>query len=234
LWGSNATAISTTKDAPIISLLATYWNAGSHNWEAKIQHGMVTGGAAPKSRLGFLLNDIAVLRLENDNGVVKTYSDGVLDMTTHQIENVVDPNDAQDAATRNYVDTLGKIATGSLTAGNANTIAFAWHNPDAQDILIRKVVIEVTVSGGTVGSHLDVGIADDAIGTNRGNEFWDDLLLNNVQINDSYLAADGGNQTKWVFGQDSASATDGWVVGQILDANAANLVGKYYIDYVWR
>ena len=127
-----------------------------------------------------------------------------------------------------------RSASGSLTAGNANAIAFAWHNPELQDIFIRKVVIEVTTSGGTVGSHLDVGIADDAAGTNRGTEFFNDLLLNNVQINDSWVVGDGGTQIKWIFCQDSASATDGWVVGQILDANAASLVGKYYIEYVGR
>jgi hypothetical protein len=36
----------------------------------------------------------------------------------------------------------------------------------------------------------------------------------------------------WVFEQDSASATDGWIVGQILTQNAASLVGSYYIEYV--
>ena len=123
---------------------------------------------------------------------------------------------------------------GTLTAGNANAICFAWHNPEAQDILIKKVIVEVTTAGGTPGSHLDVGIADDAAGTNRGTEFFDDLLLNSAQVDDSWVGGDGGTQTKWVFCQDSVSATDGWVVGQILDANAASLVGRYYIEYAGR
>ncbi len=127
-----------------------------------------------------------------------------------------------------------RSASGSLTAGNANAIAFAWNNPELQDIIIKKVVIEVTTSGGTAGSHLDVGIADDAAGTNRGVEFFDDLLLNNVLIYDSWLAGDAGTQTKWVVVQDSVSAIDDWIVGQILDANAASLVGTYYIEYVGR
>ena len=92
----------------------------------------------------------------------------------------------------------------------------------------------MTTAGGTPGSHLDVGIADDATGTNRGTEFFDDLDLNAGQVNESWVGGDGGQQTKWVFCQDSASATDGWVVGQILDANAANLVGGYYIEYEGR
>ena len=121
---------------------------------------------------------------------------------------------------------------GALAAGNANAICFAWNNPEIQDILIRKVVVNVTTGGGTASSHLDVGIADDAIGTNRGTEFFDDLLLNTAQVDDSWVGGDGGTQTKWVSCEDSASATDDWVVGQILDANAASLVGKYYIEYI--
>jgi hypothetical protein len=127
-----------------------------------------------------------------------------------------------------------RSVSGSLTAGVANAIAFAWHNPEAQDILIKKVAVEVTTGGGIGGSQLDVGISDDAIGTNRGTEFFDDLPLNSVQINDSWVVSDNGTQTKWVSCQDSASATDGWITGQILTQNATSLVGKYYIEYAGR
>ncbi len=127
-----------------------------------------------------------------------------------------------------------RTASGPLIAGNANAIGFAWHAPVAEDILIKKVVIEVTTGGGVGGSHLDVGIADNAAGLNRGVEFFDDLLLNVVQIDDSWVGGDGGTQTKWVICQDSQSATDAWIVGEILDANAASLVGKFYIEYVGR
>ena len=127
-----------------------------------------------------------------------------------------------------------RVDSGTLTAGVANAIAFAWHNPLTVDVLIRRVVVEVTTAGGTAGADLDVGIADNAIGTNRGTEFFNDLNLNTVRVNDSFVVGDGGTQTKWVVCQDSASATDGWVVGQILDANAASLVGKYYIVYAVR
>jgi hypothetical protein len=127
-----------------------------------------------------------------------------------------------------------RTASGSLIAGNANDIAFAWCNPEAQDIYIKKVVIIVTVAGGTAGSQLDVGLSDDATGVNRGTEFFDNLNLNTVQWNDSWNASVNGAQTKWVLCQDTLSVTDGWIVGQILDANAATLVGEYYVEYVGR
>lgn len=78
--------------------------------------------------------------------------------------------------------------------------------------------------------------ADDAAGTNRGVEFFNDLDVNDVDVNDSLVAGgtSQGTQIVWVFCQDSVSATDGWVVGQILVADAAALVGKYYITYVGR
>lgn len=43
-----------------------------------------------------------------------TYFDGVLDMNTHQINNVVDPTLAQDAATKNYIDTITTLSSLSL------------------------------------------------------------------------------------------------------------------------
>lgn len=121
-------------------------------------------------------------------------------------------------------------ASGSLTAGNANAIAFAWHDPEAQDILVRKVTIRITTAGGTAGGLLDVGIADDATGTNLGTEFFNDIDLNAAAILKSTIATPG-TQTVEVLCQDSASATDGWIVGKILVENAASLVGKYYIEY---
>jgi hypothetical protein len=129
-----------------------------------------------------------------------------------------------------------RSVAGSLTAGVANAIAFAWHNPEAQDILIKKVVIEVTTPGGTALSVLQVGIADDATGTNLGTEFFPaaGIDLNSAAIRDSWNATDTGVQTKYVLCQDSASATDGWIVGKILTQNASSLVGSYYVEYSGR
>ena len=127
-----------------------------------------------------------------------------------------------------------RTASGSLTAGNANAITFAWHDPELQDILIRKVTLEITTPGGTALSVIQVGIADDATGTNLGAEFFTAIDANAAAVLDSFLATDTGAQTKWVFCQDSASATDGWIVGQILTQNAAALAGKYYVEYCGR
>ncbi|MDD5435202.1 MAG: right-handed parallel beta-helix repeat-containing protein, partial [Nitrospira sp.] len=153
--------------------------------------------------------------------------------------NIVDAAISKVSTTTVVKDNIGylaqgeiRTASGSLSAGNANAISAYWHNPESQDIYITKIEVSVTTAGGTAGSHLDVGISDDSIGTNLGTEFFNDLDLNTTQVNDSWTAVDGGQQTKWVLCQDSASATDGYVVFKITDANAANLVGSYYIEYV--
>lgn len=132
--------------------------------------------------------------------------------------------------------TVVTVATGAGADDftiTVKSIAFAWHNPEAQDIYIKKVVAAITTKGGTATSIIDVGIADDAIGTNAGVEFFDDIDADAAAaVHDSWVAGDGGAQTKWVLCQDSASATDGWVVGEIKTEIANNLAGSYYIEYV--
>jgi hypothetical protein len=124
-----------------------------------------------------------------------------------------------------------RTASGSLTGGAANAILFAWHNPELQDIYIKKVIIVITTADADA-ANIDCGIADDATYTNGGTEFFDDLPGETIAVDDSYIAGDGGKQTKWVFCQDSASATDGWVVAKILTNDGTSIAGSFYIEYV--
>jgi hypothetical protein len=123
-----------------------------------------------------------------------------------------------------------RTASGSLTGGAANAILFSWHNPEAQDILIKKVVINIT-TGDADAANIDCGIADDATYTNGGTEFFDDLTGETIAVYDSVSTAILGKQTVWVLCQDSASATDGWVVAKILTNDGSSIVGSYYIEY---
>ena len=127
-----------------------------------------------------------------------------------------------------------RILSGTLTAGVADAIAFSHQNPYPQDAYVDRVVIEVTTTGGTATSVLQVGIADDATGTNIGAEFFPaaGCDLNATAVYESRYATDTGVQVKPVTIQDSVSATDSWVVGKIKTANASSLVGKYYVFLV--
>jgi hypothetical protein len=121
------------------------------------------------------------------------------------------------------------VTSGSLSAGTTNTISFYTRNPVAVDGWVTKVCISVTTGGGTGGSVLKVGIADDTSGTNLGSEFFTGLNLNATALYDSWTSGDTGAQTKWITLEDNASATDSYVVGKILTQNASSLVGKYYV-----
>jgi len=124
-----------------------------------------------------------------------------------------------------------RTASGTLTGGAANAILFAWHNPELQDIYIKKVVIVITTADADA-ANIDVGIADDATYTNGGTEFFDDLTGETILVYDSWIAGDLGTQLKWLLLQDSASATDGWIVAKILTNDGTSIVGSYYIEYV--
>ena len=80
------------------------------------------------------------LRLVGDAGLIATFTQALatlstpLDMGTNLINNVVDPVGAQDAATRNYVDTQPAPTHNLLSATHPDTLAAS---PPAQGSLIK-------------------------------------------------------------------------------------------------
>lgn len=120
----------------------------------------------------------------------------------------------------------------ALAGGLQNAMSFAIQNPEAQQVYVREVFIPVGTPGGTAGAHLDIGVCDDAAGTNLGVEFFDDLDANAAQMNTSKLAADGGTQTKPALLAVNGAGADAWVGGIIRDANASNLAGSAIIEYM--
>ncbi len=133
--------------------------------------------------------------------------------------------------------TLVTVATGAGADDFTITVhcnAFAWHNPELQDIFIRKIVINRTAAGGTATSELNVGIADNGTVDDPGTEFFNNLPVNNAAaLHDSYVAGGTsyGTQTIWVSCEDSASATGGWVVAKLDTEIADLLAGTYVIEY---
>jgi hypothetical protein len=173
-----------------------------------------------------------------DYGIYETTSD-YNHIEGNRIENIDTTNIVTVGANTTVRNNPGFIAvgevqsaSGSLTGGAQNEILFAWHNPYAQDIFVKKVVIYLTTADPDA-PNIDVGRADDASYTNGGTEFFNDLAGETAYtVRDSWVGGDGGTQTKWFFIQDSASATDGWVVAKITDADGSSIVGSYYIEYV--
>jgi hypothetical protein len=118
-----------------------------------------------------------------------------------------------------------QIISGTLTAGNANAFAFAWRNLSAKNLIISRVIIDVTTAGGTANAVLDVGTAAD--GTTTSSNLIDGMDLNTTGVYDNLDNAGTNGKSKQKLTEYFGGLE--WVTGQILVANAANLAGKYYI-----
>lgn len=121
-----------------------------------------------------------------------------------------------------------KVAKGTLTAGLVNTFAFAWQNPEATEILVQRVIIDITTAGGTTTAILDVGVVADATSTAAG--IINDLDLDTAAVTDHLLVAGAG--AGGVHKVDEMGGTNDYVTGKILTEAASALVGKYYIEYM--
>ena len=116
-----------------------------------------------------------------------------------------------------------KLAVTSLVSGDADDFAFAWENTTGEDIVIIRVIVDVTTAGGTPAATLTVGTAANA--TTEG-----DNLITGADINatNAYDNLDLANEGVSTF----QKLPDGeFVTGRIKTASAAALRGDVYIFY---
>jgi hypothetical protein len=117
-----------------------------------------------------------------------------------------------------------RSAQGNLSAAAAaDNIVFAWENREGADIIVYRVIIDVTTAGGTAGALVDVGSAVDAV--TGSDNLIDGADLNAVAVYDN-IDDQGGN------GESKQKVPDGeFVTGQARVEKAEALVGKYTIIY---
>lgn len=120
-----------------------------------------------------------------------------------------------------------KVVKGALADGVADTFAFTWQNPESTAILVQRVVIDVTTQA-TAAAVMDVGVVANA--TSTAATIFDDLTLDSAAIYDHLLVS--GTGAGGVHKVDANGGTNDWVTGKILTQSGADLVGKYYIEYV--
>ncbi|MHC1599550.1 MAG: hypothetical protein ACXQS5_01830 [Candidatus Methanospirareceae archaeon] len=121
-----------------------------------------------------------------------------------------------------------KVAKGALAAGLVNTMTFAWQNPELTEVLVQRVIIDVTTAGGTATAIMDVGVSDTATGT--AEDIISDLDLNAAAVTDHLLVAGTGVGGVHKLGENGG--TNDYITGKTLTEAASDLVGKYYIEYV--
>lgn len=120
-----------------------------------------------------------------------------------------------------------KVVKGDLADGNTGTYAFTWQNPESTAILVQRVIIDVTTQA-TAAAEVDIDVVASA--TDTGTGIFDTLLVNSAVVTDHLLVTTAG--AGGVHRMDEPGGTNAWITGKIKTASAADLVGKYYIQYV--
>ena len=91
--------------------------------------------------------------------------DGELSMVTHQIKNVVNPTDAQDAATKNYVDSIPR---GVMTFGTSDSGATITVSGGAPDPRVKANTAAVTSASTSLATGAQIQTAINAAVANVG------------------------------------------------------------------
>jgi hypothetical protein len=121
-----------------------------------------------------------------------------------------------------------KIAKVALTGGAVNSFAFVWVNQETVPIMVQRVLVDIKTAGATATSVIDIGPAADA--TSTSDTIIDGLALTSTGLFDNIT--DKGTNGKSRIRLDERGGTTSYITGKILTANAAELVGNVYIEYI--
>ena len=160
--------------------------------------------------------DLADNEITSSTGNLNLSANGDINVQTNKIINVVDPTDAQDAATKNYVDTssantnyvavTGDDMTGALAMGT-NKITGLGDPTDAQDAATKNYV-----DTNFVDKTSDTGSAQLPVGTEAQRDSTPAAGM--IRFNDDVDQFEGYNGTAWssVGGGATGGGGDQWAV----------------------
>lgn len=120
-----------------------------------------------------------------------------------------------------------KIVRVPLVAGAANAFAFNFQNPEASNIIIERVFVDITAAGGTAGALLNVGTG--ATATTAANNLITALGINATGIFDNVSDAGASGKSRALL--NVAGGAVPYITGQITTQNATALAGTAYIVY---
>jgi hypothetical protein len=125
------------------------------------------------------------------------------------------------------------VAVVDIPGGIKDIYALTWQNPNDHQIMVDRVVIQITTAGGTAGALMDVGVSPDA-------STQSDIILDGIDLNpgsppveyDSMNPTDiGTNGVQRAVVLDANGGTNDWITGKIIIQNATSLVAKAYIEF---
>ena len=154
--------------------------------------------------------NVEITEVANFTGIIR-FPDGQLLSSAADIDNA------------SQYGKYSKVGIKSLLKGNTDEFAFAWENDTGEDIIITRVLVNVTVAGGSPTSTLTVGTA--ATATTEGDNLITGADIDTTAAYDSLDLVGAGVAT---FQKLDAGE---FVTGRIKTANAANLEGDVYIFY---
>ena len=161
------------------------------------------------------VNGNSIVSTNNGNIVLSPHGTGIIGADSNRITDVSDPTDAQDAATRNYVDTTtsanpiyvaaaGDAMTGNLTLNAQSDLRFAdsdssnWLAFQAPETVSANVTWTLPDADATVNGHalksdgegnLSWGTAGGASGGGTNQVFYE----NDQTVTEDYTISDGKN-----------------------------------------
>jgi len=129
-------------------------------------------------------------------------------------------------------------ATGltGLSSAASKTVINTIENPYDEDLLIKEAILYVTTAMGDVASDIDIGLGDDADGTNIGAELADGLASATLhtagvkELGAVRAIATPPTQPIW---KASGSSTDSFIcTSQAGDVDASDLVANLLVKCI--
>lgn len=156
-------------------------------------------------------------------------TNGLLDVATNNlaINNTAITASATEINQLVRAERVVKVATVTMSDTSGNAGMLAWQNPESSDIIVERVIIDVTTEA-TGAANIDVGTDGDGTGTS-------DNLIDGADIGSAAVVLDNiddqGTNGKSKQRLDANGGTTDYITATA-SADPAGFVGVAYIQYV--